>query len=276
MTRPSARSLGADDRQGGFALLLALLAIAVLAALSAHLIRASGQRAGTALFLRDSIRLEAAADGAVFDTILAVIRDRGTAGFVTRAVAIGGVDVDVRLEDQAVRLNPNTASLEALRALMPRIGLDPDTANRLSRSIMDWRTRIPDSLLGGSKVEQYRRAGLAYAPPNQPFTSVEEMGLVLGMTPDILARLRPLVSVVREQGHMPVDGLREQPNPGAEPGGPEHASSYLRPNTVYQIEAQARLPGGGRFVRRAVVRVKMTPERGAPPYEILGWETQDD
>lgn len=276
MTRTASGRRGAGDDQGGFILLLALVTIAVLAAFSAHLLHTAGHRAASARLLRDSLRLEAAADGAVFDTVLAVIRNGGTAGFSRRAVMVGGIDVDVRLEDQAVRLNPNTASLDALRDLLLRIGLDPVAANRLSRSIMDWRTRIPDSLLGGSKVEQYRRAGLAYAPPNQPFTSVEEMALVLGMTPEILASLRPLVSVMREQGHLPNDGPPDQPNPGAEPGGPEHASSFLRPNTVYQIEALARLPDGSRFLRRAVVRVKMTPERGAPPYEVLGWEIPDD
>lgn len=260
----------------GFALIAVLWTVAILALLTAHLIGAARQRAGAATSLRDNARLEAAADGAVFDTILWIFRQGGTAGIPKRALAIGGIPVDVGLRDEATRLNLNTTSVAALQNLLLSIDVDPSAASRLARSIVDWRTRAPESMLGLTKIEQYQNAGLRYLPPNQPFASVEELGLVLGMTPEIYTRLKPFISVVREEGHAPVEGSLDQTSPAAEPGGPAHANTLILANTVYQIDAMAHLPNGTRFGRRAIVRIKMAPEPGVQPYEVLVWETPND
>ena len=260
----------------GFALVVVLWTVAVLALMSAMLLASARQHGKVAQLLHANARLEAAADGGIFDTILAVIQNNGAAAGLERIVDIGGVRVEIRLQDEAAKLNPNTASLEALMALLRDAGIDPANANYLARAIMDWRTRAPESMLGQTKLEQYRNAGRRYLPPNQPYVSLDELGLVLGMTPAILARVRPLMSVVREEGRAPVNGAIDLSNPADEPGGTAHANTVIRANTVYQIDAVARLPDGSRFDRRAVVRIKMVPEIGEQPYEVLAWETPDE
>ena len=56
----------------------------------------------------------------------------------------------------------------------------------------------PLSRAGGPKLAQYQAAGLPYGPANRPFDSLDELGLVLGMTPTLLARMRPFLSVYQE------------------------------------------------------------------------------
>ncbi len=262
--------------QRGFALIVVLWTVALLALLASHLLSTARQHSRTAQILRSNARLEAAADGAVFDTILAIIQNNGTADALERVVQIGGVKVEIRLQNEAAKLNPNTATLEAIQAMITGAGIDPANANYLARAIVDWRTRVPESMLGQTKLEQYLNAGRHYAPPNQPYASVDELGLVLGMTPSIFTRLRPFMSVVREEGRAPVSGTLDLSNPADEPGGAAHANTIIIANNVYQIDATARLPDGSRFDRRAVVRIKMLPEFGAKPYEVLAWETPDE
>ena len=261
--------------QRGFALVVVLWTVAILALLTAHLLSTARQRSREAILLRNNARLEAAADGAVFDTILAILKNNGTAASLRRSVEIGGVQVDIALLDEAGKLNPNTASIETLQNLMMGAGIDQASSTYLARSIVDWRTRVPESLLGGSKLDQYRQAGRIYLPPNQPMVSLDELGLVLGMTPDHLARIKPLLSVVRQEGRTPVAGALDQSDPAAEPGGTQHANTILPGNSVYQVDSVARMREGGLFRRRAVIRIKMVPEKGEQPYEILAWESPD-
>ena len=47
----------------------------------------------------------------------------------------------------------------------------------------------------GLIAARYAAAGRDYAPSGAPFASPDELGAVLGMTPDLLARLKPHLTV---------------------------------------------------------------------------------
>jgi general secretion pathway protein K len=61
--------------------------------------------------------------------------------------------------------------------------------------MIDLRTVALVPIVGGAKLDRHRLAGLRYGPANHPFASLDEIGLILGMTPALLARLKPHVSV---------------------------------------------------------------------------------
>ena len=118
-------------------------------------------------------------------------------------------------------------------------------------------------------LAEYRAAGRNYGPPGTPFRTTEELGLVLGMTPDLLARLSPHVSVLQDN----------EPDPAiADPivlsalqkaglaGDVRRAPSAGR---VVAITAVANTPGGGRFARRATVRLGASPT--GKLFQILDW-----
>jgi len=260
-------------RQGGSSLIVVLWAVAFLTLLTAQLIGVARQSVGVTDMLHDNLRLEAAADGAVFDTIMTAVQNGGRFPALNRRIAIGEAQVDVALQNEADKVDPNTASPDAIQAVLTAAGVDALTSARLARTIIDWRTRNAESLLGKPKIEQYRLAGKHYLPPNQPFVSLDEVGLVLGMTPDILANVRPMLSVVRDEPSLisgePVGYERAED----EPGGAEHATGVIPANSVYQLHAIARLANGNSFHRVAYIRIKVTPAPGEGPYEVLSWET---
>lgn len=103
--------------------------------------------------------------------------------------------IDVTLTDVAGLIDLNAGSLELLARVLAGIGVPQLHAQTLASAIVDFRDIDDDPLPGGAEAKEYRAAGRTYGPKNAPFESVEELDQVLGMTPDILARLRGLVTV---------------------------------------------------------------------------------
>jgi general secretion pathway protein K len=97
----------------------------------------------------------------------------------------------VRIENESSKVNPNFAPVELLQAVMVEVGASASVAARLAAAISDWRTQGEQPLPLGAKAPQYAAAGRDYAPPSASFESLDELGAVLGMTPDLLARLKP-------------------------------------------------------------------------------------
>jgi general secretion pathway protein K len=179
------------------------------------------------------------------------------------------------MEDQSDRINPNTSSTALMAALLDSFGIDPAYAMVLARRIFDWRTATVVSLDGGLKVDLYRQAGLPYGPADAPFTSVEEVGLVPGITADIMRRLRPALSVWQQGDPMAGAGAVVGRSTVEDAALIAHASVLIGRNSPYQvveITANASVAGGTRFVRSAVVRLPLTPSADRAAWQILSWD----
>jgi general secretion pathway protein K len=139
---------------------------------------------------------QAAADGAIFEAIFNQSdpqpQQRWPADGNARALLVGNVRVLARLEDEAWWMNPNSASPTLVEALLRATGSDPETAHRLVNAISEWvgSTPIPRPQ-NVVNLADYRAAGLDYGPPGGPLETLDELGRVLGITPAILAAIRP-------------------------------------------------------------------------------------
>ncbi len=177
-------------RQRGFALLVVLWTVALLSLIATALIASARERAVAERLLLDSSVLEAAVDGASQHAIFALL-DQSQAHWpadgAIHVVRIGRVAVTVRIEDEARKINPNIASLARLRALLEQFGVAPADAANLAAAIVAWRTpgaRLPSGIGGADD-----------RPAGAPFLNLEELGAVPGMTPDLLRRLRPFLTL---------------------------------------------------------------------------------
>ena len=267
---------GAPGGERGFALLIVLWTLGLLALIGAQITASGRTETRLAANLRGNAVVEAAADGAVHQAMMRLMQGVWRADAAPHVVRIGPAVVEVRMEDEAGKVNPNFASLPVMQALLRNIGLDPPRAASLGAAIIDWRTRSLNPLPGGAKTPQYRAAGLPYGPASRPFESLDEIGLVLGMTPQVLARLRPLLSVYNDN-----DVDRAAANPVADQAleesrlgrGPAAQASIDNGTITATVRAAASGPEGARFTRQAVVRVKSEAASGEPPFQILTWET---
>jgi general secretion pathway protein K len=181
--------------------------------------------------------------------------------------------VEVRIEDEAGKVNPNFASPELLRALLVRIGADARTAASIAAAIVDWRSESADPNPLGAKAAQYAAAGRDYGPPGAPFQSLDELGEVLGMTPELLARLRPHLSLFSQTDPLasttdPVVAMAIRDTGGA---GRAAANGRLQ---VALITARAQGLDGARFTRRAAIRIG--GDVRDRPWKVLAWTRSED
>src|SRR5450432_2599282 len=146
-------------RQRGFALLMVLWTMGLLALLVAQFTTTGRTETRVAANLRANAAAEAAADGALHEAILRLLQRVWLPDDRPRVIRVPDGVVEVRIQNQASKVNPNMASAAAIQALMASLGIDPGKAAPLARAMIDWRSSGPKSVLGGSKISQYQSSG---------------------------------------------------------------------------------------------------------------------
>lgn len=179
----------------GFALIIVLWTMVLIAFIVAHVTASGRTEIRIAGNLVANAVARAAADGAVFAAIFNLSdpqpEQRWPVDGKARELVIGHSRVLVRLEDEAWWINPNSASPALPEALLRATGSDPETARRLAIAISEWVGSIPVARPQNAVLADYRAAGLDHAPPGAPLETLDELGRVLGMTPAVLAAIRP-------------------------------------------------------------------------------------
>ena len=258
------------EGQRGFALLIVLWTLAFLSLLGAALVATSRQDTQRARNLIDGAAAEAAADGAVQQAIYALLdpsarrwRPDGT----VHLLRSGQNRIEVRVENESSKVNPNFAPVELMQALMVDLGVSSATAARLAAAIADWRTQGEQPLPLGAKAPLYAAAGRDYAPPGASFESLDELGAVLGMTPDVLALMRPHLTLYSESDP---DGSTTDPVVAAALGPQARAAPRRNTDDTSQVATISVVVWGPRhtgFSERVIVRTNALD--GIRRHEIL-------
>src|SRR5690606_5790608 len=83
---------------------------------------------------------------------------------------------------------------EVLRGLFQAAGVAPADAQVLTAHVVAWRTpsAFEDTIGDGA---DYAAAGRHYGPRHGPFASVEELQMVLGMTPALYRTVAPHITL---------------------------------------------------------------------------------
>ena len=188
-------SLGVRRRNCGFALLIVLWTLVLIAFIVVRLSASGRTEVRIASNLVANAVAEAAANGAIFEAIFNLSDPRPDQRWPIDAMAhevvIGHSRVTVQLQDEASWINPNLASPALVEALLRTTGSDPESARRLAAAIADWVGSAPVARSQNAVLADYRAAGLDYGPPGAPLETLDELARVLGMTPTILAAIRP-------------------------------------------------------------------------------------
>ena len=266
--------------QRGFALLIVLWMLVLIAFITAHVTAAGRTEIRIAGNLAANAAAQAAADGGVYQAIFNLADPRPERRWaLDRAphdVDIGGSRVTLRLEDEDARVNPSYASVALLEALLRVVGSDPGSATSLANAIAEWAgsgsTRSAAAVLA-----EYQAAGLDYGPPGAPLESLDELLRVRGMTPAVLAALRP---------HLTLFG---QPMPDSAGADAEVAAALallaprtggvqaLRPTAAdtmtARIHATAQGPSNAIATSVAVVRISPTQSNG---HTLLAWDNAEE
>jgi general secretion pathway protein K len=256
----------------GFALIVVLWVLVLIGFLVAQLTGAGRTELLIARNLYANAAAEAAVEGAIAEALFNLSDpqpdQRWPLDGSVHELRIGQSRVVLRLENEAARINPNFASPALLEGLLRVTGSDPETARQLSAGIAEW---VGAAAAGGSPeavAAEYRVAGLDYRPPRQPIERVDELALVLGMAPQVLAAIRPHLSVY---GPGLPDSISADPAVAAalafvaERPGSFQAKLPTAPRAGFvtaRITATAQGAENAEATRMAVVRVDPAMPRG--------------
>jgi general secretion pathway protein K len=271
-------------RSRGFALLIVLWMLVLIAFVVAQMTAAGRTESRIAGNLAANSRSQAAADGAIYEAIFHVSDARPEQHWPVdgseHAVQIGQSRIVLRLEDEAGRINPNLASGSLLEGLLRAVGSPPETAGDLAQAITEWvgsAKRPVEELLA-----EYQAAGLDYGPPGAPLESLDELSRVRGMTGALFRALQPhltlfgpadpnaaaadpvVAAALVLSGALSAAGVAAPP-----PADPNAASD----NVIARIHAAAEGPGNARVRRMAIVRIGGREPAG---YRPLAWGNDDD
>ncbi len=207
---------------------------------------------------------------------------------------IDEVPIRITIADESGKIDINQTDGQMLRTILIGRGLKEQDAEKLVSAIIDWRD--PDDLLSlnGAEKEEYKAARLTYVPRNKPFETVEELQLVLGMTPVLFSQLEPLITVYSQAKDVNpakasrelllgtpnatpalVDAYLQERAQNARAGAPETPPTWLGTapggggSQTFQITAEAMPVEGVSAAVSAVV--KQGQSRSGLPFAILKW-----
>ncbi|MGH8471013.1 MAG: general secretion pathway protein GspK [Gammaproteobacteria bacterium] len=294
----------------GFALVIVLWVVALLSIVAASLAFSMRTETTLAHDLVAQAQARALADAGVYRGILELTnpdrlrlrRWRGDGSL--HRIRFGGATITVSLQDEAGKIDLNSAQRGLLDALLRGSGIEDERRDALLDAIEDWRD--PDSLrrLNGAEDQEYEAAGRTHGAKDGAFNTVEELQQVLGVTPRWFKRLRPALTVHSHSAGIdervaPPEVLRalllsgedteldleevlaRRRDDAAEPG--QNARNALKPvidarfvvrsnGVIYTVRAEARLPAQTRASIAATIKLI---HRSGKPYTVLAWQEGD-
>ena len=219
-------------------------------------------------------------------------------------IRFGGVPITVSLQDEAGKIDLNSAQRDLLGTLLRASGIDDERRDALLDAIEDWRDADSLRRLNGAEDQEYEAAGRTYGAKDATFNTVEELQQVLGVTPRLFKRLRPALTVHSHSAGIDVqlappavlralllsdqdaepdleEILARRGDDAAEPGKspPDALTPVINPRfaassngVIYTVRAEARLPAQTRASVAATVKLA---RRSGRPYTVLAWQEGD-
>ena len=303
----AARRMEASDGTRGFALIIVVWFLVLLAAIGTYMMANARSETALAHNVTAAAKAEAVADAAValsvYNQSEPDLRKKFKLDGTPYSFPLPGGRVTLRLFDETAKINPNFASEKLMAALYQVAGLDKARATQLGAATADWVSSGDQPRGGGAKKAQYEQAGRNYGPPNAPMESLDELQMVLGMTPQLFTAVRPYLTIntgaaaptdprkafdpVRRAMAMAGKDISasqpaqpataQQGAPGQAGDTPDDrpvaAQQAALPGTapesvIIEVDATASSVDGGVFVRRAVVKVLPENPKG---YTVLDW-----
>lgn len=186
-------------KQQGVALVLVLWILALMTIMAGSFALSTRRETSLAAHSRERAKAVALADGgihyALFMLNLPSTVHRWRADGTPYRLALGGAPVEVRIHDEAGKIDLNAARDSTLRTILTKVIQNEDQAVKLTDAILDWRDGDDMKRLNGAESAEYRAAGLTQMPQNRNFLVLEELRGVLGVTPSLYGKLEPLFTI---------------------------------------------------------------------------------
>jgi general secretion pathway protein K len=217
---------------------------------------------------------------------------RGQFGF-----RLGRASVLVNFISEAARVDLNAAPKAMIAGLFAALGAPGEDADRYADRVIGWR-ETPKRSDQADEAALYRSSGLTYQPRGAPFAHVNELWLVQGLPPALVARALPFVTVYSGRPEINVfDAPPEliQALPGMTPLrasaflkeretaprdkdslarllGPDQPGATIDGSNAFRVKINIAFQNGWRTGSEAVILLGGE----TPPYQVLSWRSDGD
>lgn len=291
-------TLSAQSSEGGFvivAVLWILVALSALAAIfSVYLSNSARVLGATDIGVPTEALASASLELTAYQLLLhAQDKERPAQGAFR--FKMDNAEVLVTFTSEAARVDLNKASKEMLANLFEVLGAEQKAAGEIADRIVGWRTEAKPNAANGEEA-LYLASGLGYTPRQGPFAHVDELSLVLGVSPAMVERALPFVTVY--SGSADIDVLLAPPEvvaavPGMTPDtlndflkqraslprdqkaiaaalGAAKAGATLPEAKAYRVVTAIRFDNGRRSSTEAVIA--LGKDKDKEPYSVLSWQ----
>ena len=292
--------LAPDRRDRGFALLVVVWVLALLAVLAAGFASETRSEARQVRNLLRSAHAQAMAEAGIALAVIGLLDQNPATQWPTdgsqRSIDFDHGSIVVTVQDEAGKVNLNGAPLDMIAGLLTSLGIDDNVQASLLDAITARRRAVSDSLPGTEPGGINRDDGARLAAaPNPPFRSLDEIRSVPGVSGAIYQRIAPFLTVYSQTPRInpltaPREVLMSIPRVNV-----QEVESVLAARAAFTaaqspvvmplltgveryagattfraatITARATTPDGASFVRETVVTLTGRPDR---PYTLLDW-----
>ena len=260
--------------QQGFALLLVLWTMSLLAMFAAQVTGRGHAEINAANALTRQAQLQEAADGAISETIWHLLPGAQPAWTPEQPDHIlheDRFDVAVHIIDDRGKLDANFVSADLLASLFTVLGSDRSSAAALGAMIYTWRGgQAPENTPASATAPP---PGWPWAAPNRDFERIDELLLVPGMKPELYRRAKQHLVLHMNQGP-----LQRAADPVVEAALQMNAREHhetqadFQPDGTAVVELVANVrQADAAFTRRATIQLSGTLSAGGAAYRVLDW-----
>jgi general secretion pathway protein K len=196
--------------------------------------------------------------------------------------------VSVTVTDEGGKVDLNAATPGVLKGLFRAAGLNEAGAGKLAANVVAWRSFAGIGTDAAHDRAVYAAAGRDYGPRHGPFASLQELQLVLGMTPALYQRIEPDITLwsglaIPDPNTAPplalaaipgLDPQQLQAVKAARERNSREAAPAIGGGITHSIRAEAVLADGTRAVIHATIRFQVGG-MGTQPYKVLRWQEGD-
>lgn len=265
----------------GFALITVLWITAFLAVIAGSVSYQARASLGLASNVVASFKTKHAAEGALLLTVDKLIKRDELQGYVLKNpnfnYELDNLTISVEVADESGKVDLNLASVDLIKSLFVAVGVNEKVSSSIADAIADWRDQDNLKRADGAEDQDYAANGLLYEAKDDEFDSIDELSLVLGVTPEIFNRVKPhitvyaqdigvnttLASVVVKNAVQNIIGTSNSD---------ETSNDYISSTggLIYTLRVKATDPSGLSTVITSIVRL----QRGNifEPFAILGWK----
>lgn len=283
----------------GMALVLVLSFAAALSGMAVLLLNGMREGAEAAHGIEQLLKRRIAVDSAI-ELAAARLRDPASEPFDTMTFELADMAVEIDVEAESSRINLNDAAPEELEqwiADVLKAGLEEDAelALTLAHRIVDWRDENDLRQLQGAEADDYRRAGLDYAPTDGPFRHISELRDVMGIDGEILEMLTSEAAVVTGAGNATIgdeitgdeavgdealaaaeadaleaEGSVDEVESGDDPAAQSDQDVAGDSGNIYRLHIAVRSADNSRLISEALIWTE--PSDGGETYQVLDYQ----